>query len=101
MKKPYVIGIILLGLVVLLIGYLSLRPEPNETVDTTDTVIDIASTTAEAVEKPATKAEPSLRALDVKPWEWVSAVYADGRTVTPTEKGDFVMTFGSGGGVSF
>jgi heat shock protein HslJ len=32
--------------------------------------------------------------LDMKKWEWMSAQFGDGRTVTPQKKGAFTLTFG-------
>ena len=113
MKKAHVVGgVVLIAVIVawvVLAKLPALTVPESEVVDTTATASiqapTEATTTSEVSDDEAdqseAKAEPSLRALDVKPWEWVSATYADGRTLAPTTEGDFVMTFGGGGGVSF
>ncbi len=109
MKKSWMFGVVLVLLGVFTIGvflYMNARESgvllsnDIEPVATTTDTAPLATSTEEVDESEA-KAEPSLRALDVKPWEWVSATYADGHTVAPNTEGDFVMIFGAGGGVLF
>lgn len=114
MKKAYVvIGAVLVAVVVawlVLVKLPALTVPPKDSNDTTATTTadatpaEIAttsdSTTAELEERGGV-VESLLRTLDVKPWEWVSATYADGTTVAPKNADDFIMTFSSSGGVSF
>jgi heat shock protein HslJ len=112
MKKAHVVAgaILVAGLVAwfVLAKLPALKVPPSEVIDTATTTASTtplsatsSDVTASTTVKEEDIAEPALLALDVKPWEWVSATYADGRTLAPTTKGDFVMTFGAGGGVSF
>lgn len=39
------------------------------------------------------EADQSRMSLTMKEWTWVSSLYNDGRTVTPTEAGRFTLTF--------
>lgn len=115
MKKTYVVfsvvlvAVVVAWVVLVKLPALSVPPKiPDDTTATTTAEalpIDIASSTVRATSTPLEEgegvAEPALRTLDVKPWQWVGATYADGSTVAPKTVGDFVMTFSSSGGVSF
>ncbi len=39
------------------------------------------------------EADPNVMTLSMKKWEWVSASYEDGRTITPKKAGAFTLTF--------
>jgi len=43
------------------------------------------------------EADPSRMTLDMKTWEWISALYEDGRTVKPVQEGKFTLTFAKDG----
>ena len=43
------------------------------------------------------EADPSRMTLDMKTWTWVSALYNDGRKITPNKAGAFTLTFGADG----
>lgn len=113
MEKKFVVGGAVLVAVLVTWVVLTKLPaltipsaEVDDTLATTtnDLTPSLASSTEEEMATTSTSevaSEPGLRSLDMKSWEWVSATYADGRIVTPHAKGDFVMTFGAGGGVSF
>jgi heat shock protein HslJ len=112
MKNPNTLLLLLIALIVFVGGYFYLdttNTEPSyivtdEQVSVSTTDSAATSSTEERNEDARDTSEPqpvTIIALDVKSWEWVSATYADGRTLTPNTAGDFVMTFGAGGGVSF
>jgi heat shock protein HslJ len=44
-------------------------------------------------ENPDGEADPSRMTLSMKKWEWVKALYNDGRTITPKKAGVFTVTF--------
>lgn len=114
MKKAHVVGgaILIAGVV----AWVVLAKLPALTIPVSEVEDATATTTSNEASSTTTKddvlasstvtnsediAEPALLSLAVKPWEWVSATYGDGRSIAPTTEGDFVMTFGAGGGVSF
>lgn len=107
MKNSQIAGVLIIGVIVLLGAYFYMQA--NKEMDQTQIETEVTATTTEAatstdeteITESETPTEPTLRALDLKPWEWVSATYADGHTSEPNKAGDFVMTFGAGGGVSF
>ena len=39
------------------------------------------------------EADPSRMTLDMKTWNWISALYNDGRTIAPKRAGAFMLTF--------
>ena len=43
------------------------------------------------------EADPSRMTLGMKSWVWISALYNDGREITPTRAGSFTLTFEEGG----
>lgn len=43
------------------------------------------------------EADPSRMTLTMKPWVWESALYNDGREITPKQSGAFTLTFGADG----
>lgn len=114
MKKAYVVfgavlvAVVVAWLVLVKLPALSVPPSVSDEVTATTTAdatpSDVATTTASttaSLEEDEGVIEPSLRTLDVKPWQWVGATYKDGSAVAPKTVGDFVMTFSSSGGVSF
>lgn len=53
----------------------------------------VAMQFGEVVQNFEGEANPDVMTLDMKKWQWVSALYEDGRTITPKKPDAFTLTF--------
>lgn len=56
----------------------------------------VAMQFGEVVENFEGEADPSVMTLEMKKWQWVSAQFEDGRTITPNKPEAFTLTFSEG-----
>jgi heat shock protein HslJ len=56
----------------------------------------VAMQFGEVVQNFEGEADPSVMKLDMKKWEWVSALFEDGRTIMPKKAGAFTLSFENG-----
>lgn len=109
MKKTIVVAVILVALFAGVVVSVGIRNSHSVPMSTTEQKSEgmgeiVATSSVDDTTDTAVQSEPespAIIALDIKPWEWVTATYADGRTVSPNAPGDFTMTFSASGGVSF
>ncbi len=92
-----VVGVVLL--LMILFAYVYTRPVIAPTVDTvaTTTTEQNATSTEKPVEDFYTETNTTPMALDMKPWKWLSATYADGDVTTPVMSEAFLIRFNASG----